>query len=836
MKWNGLRMMAAGVVLTGAGSVFAADQVWNDAGADNTWSTNDLNWDAGAAWTNGNSAVFGGPGETVDIANAVSVANITFQTNGYVVADANNDGALTVMGAPSVITVASAGQTGTVSAVVAGSGGFTKAGAGLLNLTATTNTFTGVLRVSAGVLRLSTGALYALGAGGAGNETIVENGAALNFNGAYTNGNTTENLSIAGSGVDGSGVLVNTGASFMNSGLGTITLLGDATIGCQSRIDFRNTVTGNGYTLTKAGGSELAVGVAVTNCKVVINSGNYTYMNPSALGSSDFDTTLNGGGLRSYGSYVLTERLIANGGSLIAAGGVNSLFNIAGRVTLNSNVVATAENGTMLELSGVLDGAGGLTRSGVGTVYVTGNSNTYAGATLVSATLFIGRTNQYAGTLGSGPVTNTGNLYCYSGRLGTGAVVNNGNLYFDATNAFACSNSFFGTGSTAIRYGGAMTVGGSVSSNANFRLGNGALTLTNGADFCAYSEFAIATRDRVNYPFDPTNVTATVNVMGGATLRANYIVFGDGTNMSGAVAVMTGTLNQAGGTVRTTGRTDENNGVRIGHYPGAYGTYNMAGGQLFVGNDYELCIATDGSGWFRQTGGEVFATRVMLNERDSTGGYGRLTVSGGVMNLGSLSGLVQAISNGIAADKTAPYLVELGGSGGVIRAVTNIYSALHATLYGTNANAITFDTTNFAIALSGNLTGAGGLNKTGAGDLALSGTNSYSGATRVLEGTLTPASDKALPAGGVVAFGVAADGACGVLHAPGDLSLAGLAVAVANPELLDTRRHYTIVTYGGALSGMFGSQALPEPWYVYYDWAHNSVQLRAAVGTLIRLY
>jgi hypothetical protein len=29
------------------------------------------------------------------------------------------------------------------------------------------------------------------------------------------------------------------------------------------------------------------------------------------------------------------------------------------------------------------------------------------------------------------------------------------------------------------------------------------------------------------------------------------------------------------------------------------------------------------------TGGEVFTKRVMLNERDSTGGYGRLTVSGG---------------------------------------------------------------------------------------------------------------------------------------------------------------------------------------------------------------
>ena len=126
MKQVGLRIMTVGLVLAFVGAVRAADQVWNDVSGNNTWSTNDLNWDAGVAWGNGNNAFFagtGGLGKTVDISNAVSVVNITFQTSGYVIADADNNGMLTLAGGPSVVTVVGAGATGTVSEVLAGSGG-----------------------------------------------------------------------------------------------------------------------------------------------------------------------------------------------------------------------------------------------------------------------------------------------------------------------------------------------------------------------------------------------------------------------------------------------------------------------------------------------------------------------------------------------------------------------------------------------------------------------------------------------------------------------------------------------------------------------------------------
>ena len=888
-------IIAAGAVI--AGVVRADTQTWNDSGPSGNWSTNEANWVGGAVWTNGNSAIFSGngglsTGKVVDVAAIVSVANITFQTNGYVIADANSDGTLSITGLPSVVTVVNAGDTGTVAMAVSGSGGLTKAGNGTLCLNAASNSFSGVLVVSNGVLRLSKGGLYALGAGGTGNETIVRAGATLDFNGAYTNPlATAENFQIAGSGVDGRGALINSGANFMNGGFGTLSLLGDSVIGCLNRIDIRNTVSGNGYTFRKSGSAELAVGAAVNNCKVIIDSGYYTYMNGSALGGSDFETIMNGGAVRSYGAYTLTERMYCNGGAFIAAGYGNITFNIAGLVTLNSNVVVWAGadgNGIgILELSGFLDGAGGLTRqAGGGTnyVFVTCNTNTYSGPTTInsSSMLYVGKTNLYSGVLGFGAVTNSGLLYGYSSRicqsnlvnygslyvntgmigavtaassgrlylnggilgsgtvvntgtlyanggsfgpgtvvnngtlnvnggllgpgtvtnsgliycfaplLGTGSIVNYSSLYFDRVGTTVSSNAFFGSGSVCVRYGSDVVLSSAFASNGMFRVAEGSLTLTNGTSLFV-TNWVMAADRGVWYPYSPTNMTAKINVYDGSSLATRYIVMGDGTNVPGGL--MSGTINQFGGKVTTFDCTAESNGMRLAHWPQGNGTYNMMGGTLTIDKGWDLCVATDGTGWVHQTGGEIYTSRVMLHERmNNTSGFGRLTVEGGVLNIGLTNGILNiAATNGISADGMALCLVEYGGKGGVIRAVTNFVSELKATLYGTNENAITFDTTSFAINLSGNLTGAGGLNKIGSGVLTLTGTNTYSGGTVIKEGTLTIAARTNMP-NGVLKFGISTNGTCGVLHAIGDLSLTGLTVGVVSPELLDKSRSYPVIT------------------------------------------
>ena len=912
-------MFAVGVVLISVGAVRAADQVWSDTLSDNTWSTNALIWDAGDVWVNGNNAVFSGNGgvslgETIEISNDVRVANITFQTNGYVIADADNNGTLSVMGAPSVITV-TPGSTATVSEVIAGTGGFTKAGNGVLSLTATTNTFTGALVVSNGVLRLNRGSLYALGTGGSGNETIVRDGATLEFNGAYTNAlATTENFKIAGSGVDGFGALVNTGAQFMNGGFGTILLEGNAAIGCGTRIDIRNVVTGGGYTLTKNGSAELAVGADVNNCELVLNDGNYTYMSANALGASDYATTVYRSKLRSYGTYTTTERLTFYGGALEAWGWGNSTFKIAGRVTLNSNIVARAgaDNSGLgiLELSGLLEGSGGFTRqagSASGVVCVTCDTNSYSGPTTIDSgtILHVGKTNLFSGVLGVGVVTNAGYLYGYSSRicqsnlvntgtlnvntgmiggayayssgtlnlnggilgsgtvvntgtlnakggafgpgmvtnsgiiyclgplLGAGSIINNNGIYFDRVGTTVSSNAFFGSGTVNVRFGSDVVLSSAFASNGQFRVTDGSLTLTNGTALFV-TNYVMAADRGVWYPYTLTNSNAKINVYDGSSLTARCIVMGDGASVS--TGLMSGVINQYGGKVTTFDCTAESNGIRIAHWPQGNDVYNMMGGTLTIDKGWDLCIATDGTGWLHQTGGEIYTSRVMVHERMNNGsGLGRLTVEGGVLNIGLTNGILNVAStNGISADGTATYLVEYGGKGGVVRAVTNFVSELRATLYGTNENAITFDTSSFAINLSGNLTGTGGLNKAGSGVLTLTGTNTYSGGTIIKEGTLTIAARTNMP-NGVLKFSISTNSTCGVLNAAGDLSLTGLSVGVTNPEQLDKNLSYPVITYAGVVSGTPDTSLLPAPWYLHYDWANKSVDLRASVGTLIRV-
>jgi len=140
----------------------AANTFWAPAvggGGSGTWATGSNVW-ASASGVQGTGAqasgtlIFGDAAGTVTVNGAVSAdAGMTFNTTGYVIAPGSGSPSLTLTGATPVantITTAT-GVTTAINVPLAGTQGFTKAGAGTL-LLGGVSTLSGTATVSAGTL------------------------------------------------------------------------------------------------------------------------------------------------------------------------------------------------------------------------------------------------------------------------------------------------------------------------------------------------------------------------------------------------------------------------------------------------------------------------------------------------------------------------------------------------------------------------------------------------------------------------------------------------------------------------------------------------------------
>ena len=382
-------------ILALACALRAADQTWLDGNANNDWSATAPNWDAGAVWTDRNSALFFGTGEVLDVNGAVSVSNITFNATGYTIGDATADGTLTLIGAPSVITVAAA-TTNTISEVLAGSGGLTKEGSGMLTLSGANSPSTGNTIINAGTIRW--GNIDVLPSG----SVTVNAGATLEWTTTSNNTANARSYTIQGTGVGGAGAVVNNAASQGNATtMNPLYLAADATVSNSRRTD-PYYMRLQGHRLTKKGigslnlrgsldnvaGSAITVDegfVQIEICNgsiqtveggITVNAGAYfallSYNGPSSSSKIDTDFVLNNAGLvgTSYNastgvpqvSYYGTVTLNGNCAIQIAWGGTGaSLINdetirdtqtdvyseIGGSGNLTVNPAAAALGGTI---------------------------------------------------------------------------------------------------------------------------------------------------------------------------------------------------------------------------------------------------------------------------------------------------------------------------------------------------------------------------------------------------------------------------------------------------------------------------------------------------------
>jgi autotransporter-associated beta strand protein len=347
-------------------------------------------------------------------------------------------------------------NTGSVSAILAGTAALTKTGAGTATLSGT-NTYTGVTTLSAGTLSVGS-----IGNGGvAGNlgqatnaaSNLVFNGGTLQYTGAdaTTNRNftlnagttgtfdiTTNNLTISGASTATTGALTKIGA-------GTLTLAGN------------NLYTG----LTTVNAGTLKLGKA------------------GALGTTGTGTTVNSGAVLDLGGQVIgTEALTLNGTGISNSG---ALINSSGTAASLSGTVAISTNSSIggsgnLTLSGVISGSGSLTKVGAGTLTLNGTvANTLSGMTTVNeGTLVLSNTVingaiPGALTIGDGIGTDTVNI-TVSGQLGNSSPVtinSSGVLNISMAGGLDTIGTLTMTSGSVTTGTGTLFVSGDVTGNAN---------------------------------------------------------------------------------------------------------------------------------------------------------------------------------------------------------------------------------------------------------------------------------------------------------------------------------------------------------------------------------
>lgn len=494
----------------------AQNQTWIPTNPNNDWSLTAPNWDAGVPWTNGNNAIFGGTGEIVEIASDVTVGNITFNSNGYTIADANADSIFS-LSTGSIITVATASHVATISEGIA-AGDITKAGAGILTLSGA-NTFDGAVSVTAGTLRLgSAGAL-----GSTVGATTISGTATVELQDSITV--TGENIAVGSGGVDFFGGL-RAAAAATATWAGGITLNTGNRIGALASgvLELTGVIangTANGVQISAIGPSSATLGTV----RISGTSNTYTGTTSIIRGRLQLgaDNALPTGTVVDVDSSSAAEDSIfdLNGHTQTIAGLART--NTSGGaglsfVTNSSTTAATLTLGAGTQTySGVIqDGAGvvNLAKNGSGTQTLSG-SNTYSGTTSVTtgALVFSG-----SNTL-SGAITVTSGSLTMSGANTLGAItVNGGTMTLSGANTI---NGNISTNAT-LTLSGANTIAASTSLQVG---ATGTLALGNDGALGSITAGTVASGGRVVLQSGITSIGA------GKTLTLS----GNGGNNNGAL-------------------------------------------------------------------------------------------------------------------------------------------------------------------------------------------------------------------------------------------------------------------------------------------------------------
>jgi autotransporter-associated beta strand protein len=393
-----------------------------DLGAGVTLGTLLFDTSSAATYTIGSGAV---GSQTLTLGTAVQMnstvaqnqlinANLALSTSASLTNNSTTN-TLTVAGGISAsasgvktLTVNGSGNTTISGAITSGTGtvGLSKSGSGTLTLSnAGTSTIASNFQMSGGLVQITAGTINVTENSGnntglRGGANLTVSGGTLNFSGGsswFPIGDTsgqTSTLTVSGGTVNvtnnfgtevgrlGAGVLTITSGTFKNADTGNIGFaLGDQSTGS-------GTVNLNGGTLT--------VNKVVQGTGANSPSGNKFYFNGGTLSTTGVNTA------NFFAATAKIDTEVRNGGGTIDTAGFNA--------TIADNIVHSTVGG-----DNAIDG--GITKTGVGTLTLSG-ANTYTGATTINnGTLALASTGSLASTtynVGAGAIFDVSPQSSYS--------------------------------------------------------------------------------------------------------------------------------------------------------------------------------------------------------------------------------------------------------------------------------------------------------------------------------------------------------------------------------------------------------------------------------------
>ena len=834
MKRRPILALAVLVFFAGLQTRLGATFIWSTTAGTGDFNT-PANWVGGIAPTSPDDLKFGSwtTPTPINLLSAFTANSIEF-TSGYAsynfsttnssVLSLGSGGITVATGAPTVSfnsllslvllnsqTWNVAGNL-SVSGIVSGAQKVTKDGVGTLTLGGA-NTFSEGVELNAGNLlvgasSIKPGATITSGPLGTGDLKIMSSGVTLGVTGAATTLHNPVNLqsnslTVAVTGanaLDLAGV-ISGGGTVTKTGTGTLTLTGANTYPGVTTISAGTLSIGGGGTTGSVSGNiansaALAFNRsdALTYSDVISGSGSLTKLGAGTLtlaGTNTYtgSTSINAGKLViGADQNIGTAPGTATPGSLTFNGGI---LNTTAQFTLAANRgIALAGAGTIdtdastiLTYDGLIAGTGTLTKSGDGSLFLTGANTFSGGVDFFAGNLKLGVSSVLSGPIVSGPV-----------GTGTLRVTASGNTLIATAAGLVLHNpvdlqSFALSASAAnlntLNLAGLITGTGSLTKD-----GDSTLTLTGANTYSGGTTVSLGT---LSIGDGGTTGSISGNVVNNATLAFNRsdastyagVVSGTGavTKLGAGTLTLTGANTYTGGTTLSAGSTLQ---VGAGGTVGSLTSDIANSGALVINRSDALAYAgiLSGAGSFAKIGAgnltltgantatgvsTISAGTVTIGSGGTTGSFAgnlvnnaalafnrsdALTHSGLISGSGTLTKLGagtltlpvgNTYSGGTTISAGNVYLLNTFGSatgtgtvtiGGGLLSVGNGGTGGSVSGNVVNNAALAFNRSNDST-YAGIVSGTGTISKSGAGNLTLTGANTLTGVSTISVGTLT---------------------------------------------------------------------------------------------------